>query len=256
MKQHRRHYKDTFGEESNLFSRLLHFVRPKGTHFVRKDGVFIVLLINCVVLTSTTCFSQETTERLGVFDDAKILEGYTNEYHDEPQDAIIGRINDDAINNYQSAAAIRVFKERFSQKIVGREKLLLEQNLIRRINRTNSPFVEVEIMHTLCLLDRYKYFDAMVPALILKLDHYNGAINEMADRALNDIIAKGKNSSRDARIIFNTLRKVFFLSRNTFKNLTVLEQRLSNKLKLLRWSVKILGAQEVKKLPKEMMHLL
>lgn len=217
---------------------------------------FTIVLALLLVSIQTPCFAQETNEKLGVFDDTNILDGYTKEYQDEPKEAIIGRINDDTINVYQSAAAIRVFKEKFSQNVVGHEKLLIEQDLVRRINRTNSPFVETEIMHTLCLLDRYRYFDAMVPALILKLDHYNGAVNELAAAALDDIIAKGKGSARDARIIFNTLRKVFFLSRNTFKSITAPDQRLSKKLKLLRWSVKVLGAQEVKKLPKEMMHLL
>ncbi|MCC6759503.1 MAG: hypothetical protein IT395_07765 [Candidatus Omnitrophica bacterium] len=221
-------------------------------------GLTFIFFLACAGLfcLPQKSFSQETNEKLGVFDDTNILDGYTKEYQDEPKEAIIGRINDDTINVYQSAAAIRVFKENFSQNVFGHEKLLIEQDLVRRINRTNSPFVETEIMHTLCLLDRYRYFDAMVPALILKLDHYNGAVNEMAAAALDDIIAKGKGSARDARIIFNTLRKVFFLSRNTFKSITEPDQRLSKKLKLLRWSVKVLGAQEVKKLPKEMMHLL
>ena len=219
-----------------------------------KKFVFAVILL--FVSFQTPCFSQETNEKLGVFDDANILDGYTKEYQDEPKEAIIGRINDDTINVYQSAAAIRVFKKKFSQTVVGHEKVLIEQDLVRRINRTNSPFVETEIMHTLCLLDRYRYFDAMVPALILKLDHYNLTVNEMAADALDDIIAKGKGSARDARIIFTTLRKVFFLSRNTFKSITEPDQRLTKKLKLLRWSLKVLGAQEVKKLPKEIMHLL
>lgn len=217
----------------------------------------LVLAITVIIITiGSQCLAQEAMEKSGVFDDTNILTGYANEYRDEPKEAIIGRINDDSINDYQSAAAIRVFKEKFSQSIFGREKILIEQTLVRRINRSSSAFVDVEIMHTLCLLDRYRYFDAMVPALILKLDHYNGVVNEMAALALDDIIAKGKNSSRDARIIFNTLRKVFFLSRNTFKGITKPDPRLSSKLKLLRWSIKVLGAQEVRKLPKEMMHLL
>jgi len=214
--------------------------------------LLLITLLSC----SSAALAQDPGQQLGVFDDTNILDGYSKEYQNEPKDAIIGRINDDTINVYQTAAAIRVFKLKFSQNIVGREKLLIEQDLFRRINRTNSPFVEVEIMHTMCVLDRYKYFDAMVPALILKIDHYNGAVNEMAAVALDDIIAKGKGSARDARIIFNTLRKVFFLSRNTFRGINQPDQRLAKKLKLLRWSIKILGGQEVKKLPKEMIHLL
>lgn len=201
-------------------------------------------------------FCGETFERKGIFDDAKILAGYTEEYTDGPKEAVIGRINDDTINFYQTAAAVRVFKQKYTKNCVGKEKIKIEQALIRRINRTNSPFVEVEIMHTLCLLDRFKYFDAMVPALILKLDHYNVTVDDMAEDALNDIIANGKNSAREARIIFNTLRNVLFLSRNTLKRVTEPDRRLERKLKILRWSVKILGSQELKRLPKEIIHLL
>lgn len=215
-----------------------------------------IFLFLCLSLISVSALHANLAGQQGVFDDAQILDGYTKEYSDEPKEAILGRINDDAINFYQITAAIRVFKEKYSKTTVGREKLLIEQDLTRRINRTNSPFVEVEIMHTLCLLNRYKYFDAMVPALILKLDHYNLTINEIAEAALNDIIAKGKNNSRDARIIFNTLRKVLFLSRNTLKNISKPDPRLERKLKLLRWSTKILGAEELKRLPKEILHLL
>jgi hypothetical protein len=215
-----------------------------------------IFLFFFLSLFSVSVLHADLAGQQGVFDDAQILNGYIKEYSDEPKEAILGRINDDAINFYQVTAAIRVFKEKYSKTTVGREKLLIAQDLTRRINRTNSPFVEVEIMHTLCLLDRYKYFDAMVPALILKLDHYNLTINEIAEAALNDIIAKGKNSSRDARIIFNTLRKVLFLSRNTLKNITTPDQRLERKLKLLRWSIKILGSEELKRLPREILHLL
>ncbi len=215
-----------------------------------------IFLFFFLSLFSVSALHADLAGQQGVFDDAQILDGYIKEYSDEPKEAILGRINDDAINFYQVTAAIRVFKEKYSKTTVGREKLLIAQDLTRRINRTNSPFVEVEIMHTLCLLDRYKYFDAMVPALILKLDHYNLTINEIAEAALNDIIAKGKNSSRDARIIFNTLRKVLFLSRNTLKDITTPDQRLERKLKLLRWSIKILGSEELKRLPKEILHLL
>ncbi len=199
---------------------------------------------------------SQTFENQGVFDDAKILAGYAEEYANESKETLIGRINDDAINFYQIAAAIDVFRQRFALTIVGREKIRVEQDLIRRINRTNSAFIEVKIMHTLCLMDRYKYFDTMVPALILKFDHYNVTVNEMAQAALDDIIAKGKNNSRDARIIFNTLRKVLFLSRNTLRKTTKPDARLERKLKFLRWSIKILGAQELKRLPKECLRLL
>jgi hypothetical protein len=218
--------------------------------------IILLMAASLLIFSPTASVALENKEQASAFDDTNILDEYTREYEEEAKETIIGRINDDTINVYQSAAAIRVFKEKFSQSIVGREKILIEQELFRRLNQTTSPFVEVEIMHTLCVMDRYRYFDGMVPALILKLDHYNGTVNQMAESALDDIIAKGKGSARDARIIFNTLRKVFFLSRNTYKGVTQPNPRLSKKLKLVRWSVKILGAQEVKKLPKDIMHLL
>ncbi len=215
-----------------------------------------IFILAIFFLIGTGALWAETGGIKSQNDDAKMLAAYATQYENLPKDALIERINDDAINFYQIAAAIRVFKEKYSKNVVGREKLLVEQNLIERINQTTSPFVEVEIMHTLCLVDRYKYFDAMVPALILKLNHYNVTVNEMAETALTDIIAKGKNSSRDARIMFNTLRNVLFLSRNTLKKVTEPDIRLERKLKILRWSIKILGAQELKRLPKEIIHLL
>lgn len=220
-----------------------------------RHKIFPLIVFICLLGLSPKANAQ-SPENQGVYDDAKILAGYAGQYSTEAKYSIVGRINDDTLNFYQTAAAIRVFKEKFGTIVVGREKLRIEEDLIRRINRTSSAFIEVEIMHTLCVLDRYKYFDAMVPALILKLDHYNVTVNEMAEKALDDVIAKGKNSSRDARIMFNTLRNVLFLSRNTLKKTTVPDSRLERKLKFLRWSIKILGAHELKRLPKELLHLL
>lgn len=233
---------------SNLSPKLLR-------HFIPRNG--LILFLTAIILSmSFYSFAADEPGSQGVFDDAKILAGYTKEYSDESKEAIIGRIKDETLSPYQSAAAVRVFKEKYCLTTAGREKVLVEHDLIRLISRSNSAFVDVEIMHTLCLLDRYKYFDAMIPALILKLDHYNDAITQMASKAIMDVIAKGKSSQRDARIIFNTLRKVLFLSRNTLKNVTEPNARLSEKLKILRWSVKILGANELKRLPKEIIHLL
>ncbi len=216
-------------------------------------GIFTLFLI---LIAPNKIVSAQEKVNSGVYDDAKILAGYIEEYLDESKETILGRINDDATNFYQISAAIHVFKDKFSKTIVGHDKILLEQALLRRISRSNSPFVEVEVLHTLCLLNRYKYFEAMVPALILKLDHYNPTVNEMAENAINNIIANGNNNTREARIIFSTLRKMFFLSRNTLKHTTEPDSRLERKLKILRWSIKVLGAQELKRLPKEILHLL
>ncbi|MCK5083346.1 MAG: hypothetical protein KAR31_10605, partial [Candidatus Omnitrophica bacterium] len=122
--------------------------------------------------------------------------------------------------------------------------------------RTDSPFVEVEVMHTLCRMDRYHYFKLTVPVLIQKLDHYNTAVNEIAFESLNQIIEAGSNRNQEARIVFNTLRKILFLSRKRLATITQPDARLAKKLKLLRWSIKVLGNQELKKLPKEVINLL
>ena len=127
--------------------------------------------------------------------------------------------------------------------------------LIRRLNRTDSAFVQVEIMHTLCLMDRYKYFKSMVPALIQKLDHYNSVVNELAYYGLNNITS-GHDRPREARIVFNALRDILFLSRKRLGNIKDPDERLTQKLKLLRWSIKILGNEELRKLPKEVINLL
>lgn len=218
----------------------------------------LFIAISILLVSAYPGLSQEDPAvAQGVFDDAQILEGYTREYLSESRDVILARINDDAITNpYQMSAAIRVLREKYLANIVGREKIILERDLIRRINRTNSAFVEVEVMHALSLLDRYKYFNAMVPALILKLDHYNPAVNDRAEAALDNIIALGKNSPREARVVFNTLRKVLFLSRNTLRNVTTPDKRLSAKLKILRYSIKILGTEELRRLPKEVIRLI
>jgi hypothetical protein len=96
----------------------------------------------------------------------------------------------------------------------------------------------------------------MVPALIQKLDHYNSTVNEIAFESLNQIIKAGSNRNREARIVFNTLRKILFLSRRRLAAMTEPEPKLVKKLKLLRWAIKVLGNQELKKLPKEVINLL
>ena len=105
-------------------------------------------------------------------------------------------------------------------------------------------------------MDRYRYFKHMAPALTQKLNHYNVAVNENAFNSLNQIIESGSNRSREARIIFNTLRKMLFLTRKRLATVKEPDPQLTKKLKLLRWSIKVLGNQELKKLPKEVINLL
>lgn len=191
-----------------------------------------------------------------IFDDQMLLNGYTEKYSDLDKDILIAMIEDDTLTPYRCAAAVRVFKEKFSSQVVSRERKIIEKILWRRLHRTDSPFVEVEIMHTLCLMDRYRYFRSLVPALIQKLDHYNSAVNDIAFDSLNQIIKAGSNRSGEARVVFNTLRKILFLSRNKLTTVKEPEPKLTKKLKLLRWSIKVLGNQELKKLPKEVISLL
>ena len=202
-------------------------------------------------------FAQESQQdSYTIFDDQKLLDGYTEKYREFPKETILEMIKDDTLSSYQMAAAIRVFKENFSEEVVSREKKIFEKFLLRRFSREDSPFVQVEIMHALCRMDRYRYFDSMVPALIQKLDHYNPTVSELAFNDLDDLTATSKNRTREARIVFETLRKVLFLSRKRLENVTDPGPKLAQKLKLLRWSIKILGTEELQRLPKEVINLM
>ena len=73
---------------------------------------------------------------------------------------------------------------------------------------------------------------------------------------INDIIKKGNNRPREARIVFNTLRKILFLERRRLAAIKNPDLKLEQKLKLVRWAIKVLGSQELQKLPKEVISLL
>ncbi len=190
-----------------------------------------------------------------IFDDKALLEGYTRKYTDASRDILLAMIADDSLGSYKCAAAVRVFKEKYANKVLSKEKPKILRILIRRLSRSDSPFVQVEIMHTLIVLDRYQYFESMVHALIQKMDHYNPVVSTMA---YEDLLAITKDSlyPREARIVFETLRKIFFLSRNRLQNITTPNQNLKQKLDLLRWAIRILGTQELKRLPSEVINLL
>lgn len=216
----------------------------------------LILLTLFLVSLSRQAFCEDDLFPQTLFDDKLLLNGYADKYNDEPKEILLAMIKDETLSPFKMAAAVRVFKENFSREVFSREKRIIEKTLIRRFNKTNSPFVQVEIMHTLCRMDRYKYFKSMIPALILKLDHYNSTVNELAYDSINDIIDSGNNRAREARIAFSTLRKILFLSRRRLANVTEPTDRLKQKLKLLRWSIKVLGSQELKRLPKEVINLL
>jgi hypothetical protein len=190
-----------------------------------------------------------------IFDDKALLEGYTQRYGDESRDILLAMIADDSLGAYKCTAAVRVFKEKYANEVLSHEKSNILRILIRRLNRSDSPFIQVEIMHTLIVLDRYQYFESMIPALIQKMDHYNPVVSYMA---YEDLLAITKDSlySREARIVFETLRKILFLSRNRLQNITTPDRKLRQKLDLLSWSIRILGTQELKRLPSEVINLL
>ena len=190
-----------------------------------------------------------------IFDDKALLEGYTQKYEDESRDILLAMISDDSLGAYKCTAAVKVFKEKYANEVLSNEKADIIRVLIRRLNRSDSPFVQVEIMHALIVLDRYEYFESMVPSLIQKMDHYNPVVSNMA---YDDLLEITKDSlyTREARIVFETLRKIFFLSRNRLQNITTPNENLQQKLDLMRWSIRILGTQELKRLPSEVINLL
>ena len=218
--------------------------------------VFAVVVLSALCAFVPRANGQDDFSDQSIFDDQQLLDGYARKYADLSKDVILEMIMDDTLGPYQAAAAVRVFKERYSGEVVSREKSRGERILVRRLKLTDSPFVEVEIMHTLCLMDRYRYFQSMIPALIQKLNHYNAAVNEVAFNSLNDIIGANNKRAREARVVFNTIRKMLFLSRNRLVNVTEPDTKLARKLKLLRWSIKVLGRQELNRLPTEVINLL
>ena len=190
-----------------------------------------------------------------IFDDKALLEGYTQRYKDEPRDILLAMVADDSLGAYKCTAAVQVFTKKYANEVLSKEKGKIIRILIRRLNRSDSPFVQVEFMNALIVLDRYQYFVGMVPTLIQKMDHYNRVVSTMAYEDLLDI-TKDSFYPREARIVLETLRKVFFLSLNRLKNITTPNENLRQKLDLLRWSIKILGTQELKRLPSEVINLL
>lgn len=226
--------------------------------------LFVIILTASIGLAeeinNVNAINSENTDEASnpntIFDDKMLLTGYAEKFKNLPKETILEMIKDDTLSSYQIAAAIRVFKNNYSQEAVSLEKRIAEKILLRRLNRTDSPFIQVEIMHTLCRMDRYRYFESMVPVLIQKLDHYNATVNEITYESIQDIIGHENKRQREARIVFNTLRKILFLTRNRLAKLREPTPRLKQKLDFLRWSIKVLGSQELNKLPKEVIRLL
>ncbi len=214
-----------------------------------------ILLIGLLLAINPAGFAEEQNED-AIFNDKALLDGYSQKYTEESQDIILEIIQDDTLSPYKTAAAVRVFREKFAANILRNEKKMAVKALIRRLNRSDSSFVQVEIMHTLCFLDRYKYFDSLAPSLIQKLGHYNDTVSEMAFTAIDHIIKLGRNRTREARIIFSNIRRHLLVNRKKLSRIKEADPKLKREFELLRWSIKILGKQQLKKLPSEVINLL
>ncbi|MBI5416008.1 MAG: hypothetical protein HZA29_04250, partial [Candidatus Omnitrophica bacterium] len=84
---------------------------------------------------------QEDISGQAIFDDRQLLDGYAQKYADLPKDVVVEMLKDDTLNSYKTAAAIHVYKEKYSNEAVAREKNQMERILIRRLKLTDSPFV-------------------------------------------------------------------------------------------------------------------
>jgi len=203
--------------------------------------------------------SREDEESLppeGYFNDQLLINGYAQKYETRPLSVLFAMLRDDTLSSIKTAAATLVLRETYSDQLFKEDKALAEKILWRRLNRTESSFVQVEAMHTLCRLNRYQYFKPLVPALILKMEHYDPTVKEMAARAIFDIINRGKDTAWEARIVFQTQRKVFFLNRKKLREAAEQDPIFKDKIKILKWTIKILGSEELKALPKELIPLL
>ncbi|MDE1920546.1 MAG: hypothetical protein KGJ09_05885 [Candidatus Omnitrophica bacterium] len=218
--------------------------------------LFLALLSNGLLWAQDADDINEANIASGaIFDDKALLDGYTQKYANEPREILLDMIADDSLGAYKCTAAVMVFKNKYANEVLSKDKPNILKILLRRLNRSDSPFVQVAIEDALVVLDRFDYFESMVPALIQKIDHYNPVVSTMA---YDDVVDITSNSlyPREARIVFDTLRKILFLSRNKLQNVTTPGKRLQEKLDLLRWSIKILGTQELKHLPSEIINLL
>lgn len=224
-----------------------------------------VLLCSCISVSAQDAAEQAVASVAAassgfvtpdIFDDKALIGGYTLKLADAPKDLLLAMINDDGLYVYKKTAAVRVFRDKFAAQMVSRERSIIERVLLRQLQRSGTMHLQIEIMHTLVIMDRFRYFDTMVPLLIQKMDHYDAYINELAYNAMEGINAAGAQRPREARIEFNTLRKIFFLSRKKLKAADPLDPKLRNKLQLLRWSIKVLGTEELKSLPPEVISLM
>ncbi len=222
-------------------------------------NIFWAGICSVVVCLSGAVQAQEAAPSrvaTDIFDDKELIEGYSSKLANAPKDLLLSMINDDTLNVHKKTAAVVVFREKFATQIVSKEKVIVDRVFLRQLQRVNSVYFQITIMRALVVIDRYRYFDSMVPLLIQKMDHYDPYVNEIAYAALEDINAVGNQRPREARIVLNTLRKVFFLSRKKIAKEDPAGPKLRNKLQLLRWAIKVLGVDELKTLPSEVISLM
>ena len=232
---------------------------------MNKYFVYIFLLFSQWLWMPDLVCAQETLSKgsfsvpsgvTDIFDDKALIEGYAGKLTEAPKDLLLAMINDDDLSAYKKAASVRVFRDRFAAQMVSRERSIVERVLLRQLQRSGSVHLQIEIIHALVIMDRFRYFDTMIPLLIQKMDHYDPYVNELAYAAIEDINTTGSQRAREARIEFNTLRKIFFLSRKKLQGADPLDRKLHNKLQLLRWSIKVLGTDELKSIPPEVISLM
>jgi hypothetical protein len=231
-------------------------------------AAIMVLLIPCAggqepvakpqepVAVDVPATDPASTGMTDIFDDKALVQGYETRLAGAAKDFILAMINDDDLYVYKKIAALRIFRDKFALQMVARERGIIERVLLRQLQRSSVVNLQIELMHTLVIMDRFRYFDAMVPLLIQKMDHYDPYVNETAYGAMDHINAAGPQRPREARIEFNTLRKIFFLSRKKLKAADPSDPKLRNKLQLLRWSIKVLGTEELRSLPPEVISLM
>ena len=218
--------------------------------------LFLLFLFPTLLKAQEQPLAENTSAADILLDDKLLIDRYTQKYMEESNETIFAMVEDDSLGPYKTTAALRVLKKRIIPEAISKEKKFIERLLLHALNRTDSPFIELEAMDALVLLDRYKYFKSLVPALIRKMDHYNEAVSTLAFESLQKILENNANRSREAKIVFSTLRKVLFLSRNRLQQVKSPSEKLKQKLILLRWSIKVLGTQTLDQLPPEVIRLL
>ncbi len=218
--------------------------------------IAVCLLVSCLASSVGAQASAPLSVAADIFDDKALIVGYTAKLSTATKDLLLAMINDDELNIHKKTAAVVVFRQKFASQAVSKEKSIVERVFLRQLQRINSVYFQIEIMRALLIIDRYRYFDSMMPLLIQRMDHYEPYVNELAYAAIEDILSVGNQRPREARIVLNTLRKIFFLTRKKIAKEDPSQAKLRNKLQLLRWSIKVLGVDELKSLPPEVISLM